>query len=64
MQITVRLFSGLRELAGESRRELELPEASSIADVWPALNLGAEPAGLLYALNRTYADPEHRALRW
>jgi MoaE-MoaD fusion protein len=58
MQITVRLFAGLRELAGESRRELELPEASSIAAVWPALNLGAEPAGLLYALNRTYADPE------
>jgi MoaE-MoaD fusion protein len=58
VQITVRLFAGLRELAGESRRELELPEASSIADVWPALNLGAEPTGLLYALNRTYADPE------
>jgi MoaE-MoaD fusion protein len=58
VQITVRLFAGLRELAGESRRELELPEASSIADVWPALNLGAEPTGLLYALNRSYADPE------
>jgi MoaE-MoaD fusion protein len=58
VRINVRLFAGLRELAGESRRELELPEASSIADVWPALNLGAEPTGLLYALNRAYADPD------
>jgi molybdopterin synthase catalytic subunit len=58
VRITVRLFAGLREIAGESSRELELPETSSVADVWPALNLGAEPAGLLYALNRAYADRE------
>jgi molybdopterin synthase catalytic subunit len=58
VRITVRLFAGLREIAGESYRELELPETSSVADVWPALNLGAEPAGLLYALNRAYADRE------
>ena len=57
MQITVRLFAGLRELAGTGRRELELPEGSSSADVWPALGLGDEPAGLLYAVNREYAEP-------
>ena len=27
-------------------------------DVWPALGLGDEPAGLLYAVNREYAEPE------
>ncbi|HEU5065072.1 MAG TPA: molybdenum cofactor biosynthesis protein MoaE [Gaiellaceae bacterium] len=56
MQITVRLFAGLRELAGTGREELELPEPASVGDVWPALDLGAEPAGLLYAVNRVYAE--------
>ena len=30
-----------------------------IEDVWPALDLGAEPAGLLYAVNREYVEPGH-----
>jgi MoaE-MoaD fusion protein len=58
MAVTVRLFAGLREQAGWSRRELE---AATVADVWPALGLGDEPAGLLYAVNREYAERE-RAL--
>ena len=53
MPVTVRLFAGLRERAGWSRRELE---AATVGDVWPALGLGDEPAGLLYAVNRDYAD--------
>jgi molybdopterin synthase catalytic subunit/molybdopterin converting factor small subunit len=56
--VTVRLFAGLRERAGWSRREVE---AATVADVWPALGLGAEPEGLLYAVNREYAARE-RAL--
>ena len=56
MRVVVRLFAGLRERAGADRRELELGEGSSVEDVWPALGLGDEPAGLLYAVNRTYAD--------
>jgi molybdopterin synthase catalytic subunit/molybdopterin converting factor small subunit len=52
----IRLFAGLREQAGTARRELELDDGATVADVWPALGLGAEPAGLLYAVNRTYAD--------
>jgi molybdopterin synthase catalytic subunit/molybdopterin converting factor small subunit len=56
MNVTVRLFAGLRERAGESRRELELPEGATVADVWPALDLGDEPGGLVYALNRVYED--------
>jgi MoaE-MoaD fusion protein len=54
--ITVRLFAGLREQAGWSTRELE---AARVADVWPALGLGIEPEGLLYAVNREYAEREH-----
>jgi molybdopterin synthase catalytic subunit/molybdopterin converting factor small subunit len=58
VQITVRLFAGLRELAGTGRQELELPDSASVGDVWPELELGAEPAGLLYAVNRAYAERE------
>ena len=53
MHITVKLFAGLRERAGWSEREVE---ASTVADVWPALGLGEEPSGLLYAVNKEYAE--------
>ena len=51
----MRLFAGLRERAGWSQRTVE---ARTVADVWPALGLGEEPAGLLYAVNKTYAARE------
>ena len=55
MRVTVRLFAGLREQAGWSRRELD--GVAIVADVWPALGLGGdEPDGLLYAVNRSYAE--------
>jgi molybdopterin synthase catalytic subunit/molybdopterin converting factor small subunit len=54
--VTVRLFAGLRERAGWSRREVD---AATVADVWPALGLGDEPQGLLYAVNKTYATRDH-----
>ena len=53
MAVHVRLFAGLRERAGWSSREIE---AATVADVWPALGLGEEPQGLLYAVNREYAE--------
>jgi MoaE-MoaD fusion protein len=56
MQVTVRLFAALRERAGWSQRELDLADGAVVADVWPALELGAEPPGLAYARNREYAD--------
>ena len=56
MHVKVRLFAGLRERAGWSERELE--DVARVADVWPALELGAEPAGLLYAVNKEYAARE------
>jgi MoaE-MoaD fusion protein len=54
--VTVRLFAGLRERAGWSTRELDGIER--IGEVWPALGLGEEPQGLLYAVNREYADAD------
>jgi molybdopterin synthase catalytic subunit/molybdopterin converting factor small subunit len=56
--VTVRLFAGLRERAGWSRREIE---AATVGDVWESLGLGEEPDGLLYAVNKRYA-PRERAL--
>jgi molybdopterin synthase catalytic subunit len=56
MKVTVRLFAGLRERAGEARRELELGDGATVADVWPALDLGEEPAGLVYAVDRSYTE--------
>jgi molybdopterin synthase catalytic subunit len=50
--VNIRLFAGLRERAGWSRREIE---ATAVADVWAALGLGDEPDGLLYAVNKEYA---------
>ena len=52
MTVSVRLFAGLRERAGWSQRDVE---AATVADVWSTLELGAEPAGLLYAVNQRYA---------
>ena len=54
MRITVRLFAGLRERAGTAR--LDVDGVERVHDVWAKLGLGDEPAGLLYAVNREYAE--------
>src|SRR6478672_7307891 len=51
--IRVRLFAGLRERAGWSERELD--GIGRVSDVWPALELGAEP-------ERELADGDEVAL--
>jgi len=51
----VRLFAALRERAGWSEREVEVPDGAAVGDVWPRLDLGDEPPGLAYARNREYA---------
>jgi molybdopterin synthase catalytic subunit/molybdopterin converting factor small subunit len=56
----VRLFAGLRERAGAGSVEVELSEDAVVGDVWPALALGDEPEGLLYALNRRYSEKTAR----
>ena len=57
MRVHVRLFAGLRERAGWSQRDVE--NVARVADVWPALDLGDEPAGLVYAVNMSYVDRDH-----
>jgi molybdopterin synthase catalytic subunit/molybdopterin converting factor small subunit len=56
VKVNVRLFAGLRERAGWNERELD--GVARVADVWPALGLGPEPEGLLYAVNKEYAPSE------
>jgi molybdopterin synthase catalytic subunit/molybdopterin converting factor small subunit len=57
MRVKVRLFAGLRERAGWGERELD--GITRVEDIWPALSLGPEPAGLLYAVNKEYVQREH-----
>jgi molybdopterin synthase catalytic subunit len=59
MHVTVRLFAALREQAGVGERDVELPDGARVEDTWPALGLGPEPGGLLYAVNRAYVDHGH-----
>jgi MoaE-MoaD fusion protein len=54
VHVTVRLFAGLRERAGTAR--LVVDGVERVDDVWAKLGLGDDPAGLLYAVNREYAD--------
>jgi len=57
VSVTVRLFAGLRERAAWSQREVD--GVARVGDVWEALDLGDEPPGLLYALNKAYVEREH-----
>jgi molybdopterin synthase catalytic subunit/molybdopterin converting factor small subunit len=56
VRVAVKLFAALREQAGIRERELELADGARVDDVWPALGLGDEPRGLVYAVNRAYVD--------
>jgi len=58
--IKVKLFAGLRELAGWGEKELD--NVTRVDEIWPAIGLGPEPAGLLYAVNKEYATRD-RELR-
>jgi molybdopterin synthase catalytic subunit/molybdopterin converting factor small subunit len=56
MKVAVKLFAALREQAGSRERVVELDEGASVEAVWPALGLGDEPVGLVYAVNRAYVS--------
>ena len=56
MKVTVKLFAGLRERAGWSARDIDLPDGAKLKDVWGELELGEQPRGIHYALNKGYAD--------
>ena len=54
--VRIRLFAALRERAGMGSLEIDLPDGATVGDVWPRLELGDEPPGLLYARNRAYVE--------
>ena len=56
MRVVVKLFAALRERAGTGERDLELADGAQASEIWAALELGEEPPGLLYAVNREYAE--------
>jgi molybdopterin synthase catalytic subunit/molybdopterin converting factor small subunit len=56
MMVRVRLFAALRERAGKGAIEVDVGEGATVGDVWPLLELGEEPRGLLYARNRVYVE--------
>ena len=55
MNVRVRLFAALRERAGAGSVDLDLPDGARVDDVWEALDLGDEPPGILFAVNKAYA---------
>jgi molybdopterin converting factor subunit 1 len=61
VEVSVRLFAGLRERAGTGAVQLSLGDDATVADVWPALELGEEPQGLMLAVNKEYVR-DNRAL--
>lgn len=55
MLVRVRLFAQLRERAGRSSLELELPEGARVADALAAVGALADGLPLVMAVNREYA---------
>jgi molybdopterin synthase catalytic subunit len=57
MQIRVRLFAGLRERAGATELELELPEGALVADALERMAELTDGVPVVMAVNHEYADP-------
>jgi MoaE-MoaD fusion protein len=60
VKISVRLFAGLRERAGASHVEVELPDEAVVADLLAVMGLA--PGQCVVALNREYAPVDARVL--
>src|SRR5436305_9305071 len=58
MRVTVRLFAQLRERAGSSELELELPDGARVRDALAAVGDLAAGVPLVMAVNREYADED------
>jgi MoaE-MoaD fusion protein len=57
MQIRVRLFAGLRERAGATELELDLPEGALVADALERMRELTDGVPVVMAVNHEYADP-------
>lgn len=65
MRVTVRLYAILRQQAGWRERSIELPSGATVGDAWLTLTneapaLAASRAVVRFAVNRAYAEPDHR----
>jgi molybdopterin synthase catalytic subunit/molybdopterin converting factor small subunit len=60
MRVRVRLFAQLRERAGASTIDLDLPDDARVADALDAVGELADGLPLVMAVNRQYASPERR----
>ncbi len=56
MNVTVRLFAGLRERAGTNEVTLELPDGARVADALAQLSGLTADTAVVMAVNREYAD--------
>jgi molybdopterin converting factor subunit 1 len=59
MNVTVRLFAGLRERAGCNELTLELPDGARVADALARLRDLISDVPVVMAVNREYADDGH-----
>jgi molybdopterin converting factor subunit 1 len=64
MKIKVKFFAILRERAGVAEITKEVKEASTVGDVWKALQedypkLAVSGIRLLYAVNENYVTPDY-----
>jgi molybdopterin converting factor subunit 1 len=57
MQVRVRLFAGLRERAGASELELELPDGALVSDALERIRELTAGVPVVMAVNQEYADP-------
>jgi MoaE-MoaD fusion protein len=58
MQVRVRLFAGLRERAGASELELELPEGAVVGDALERMSALTAGVPVVMAVNQEYADAD------
>jgi molybdopterin converting factor subunit 1 len=58
MQITVRLFAGLRERAGSGEIELDLPDGALVGDALDRLNALTGGVRVVMAVNQEYAETD------
>ena len=58
MNVTVRLFAQLRERAGSSELELELPDGARVLDALERLGEVTDGLPVVMAVNREYADEQ------
>lgn len=64
MKIKVKFFAILRERVGAGETGKEMPDGTTIAQLWESLQkdypkLAAPGFRLLYAVNQNYVTPEH-----